>query len=154
MNKSVTFHESGGRIGEERAMHLVEKELALLRAQHRADVAELREESEVSRAHLSALIAETKSTLRSTHNAADNSRFVLTVLLFLIAAMIGGFLYVNEKVEDQLREQIADLEDQISIVTGAPLVAPARAAPRAAPVEEDEDTLARTHVRRAPRSDD
>ncbi|GAB4537403.1 MAG: hypothetical protein Tsb0010_16580 [Parvularculaceae bacterium] len=134
-------------------MNLVEKELALLRAQHRADIAEMREAAEVSRAELSALIAETRASIRSSRAMANNARFTITTLIFLLAVLLGGFIYYDSQQESTLRAELEQMRERIVRLTGADdaLAAPALviepATRRAAPPVDEID---RTHRRRAP----
>lgn len=147
------FRDAPTRLGDERVMNLVEKELALLRAQHRADIAEMREASEVSRAELSALIAETRASIRSSRAMASNARFTITTLIFLLAVLLGGFIYYDSQEESLLRAELEQMRERMVRLTGVdgaqaapPLIieqAPRRAAP---PIDEIE----RTHRRRAP----
>ena len=152
------FHDAPARIGDERAIKLVEKELALLRAQHRADIAELREASEISRAELSALIAETRASVRASQAIANNARFTLTAFMFMAAALMAGFVYYDGLEEGRLRTEIAELQSRFGRLAGgqpdatAPALIVESADRYLAPPESGfaRPQIRRAHIRRPP----
>lgn len=147
------FQDAPTRLGDERVMNLVEKELVLLRAQHRADIAEMREAAEVSRAELSALIAETRASIRSSRAMAGNARFTITTLIFLMAVLIGGFIYYDTREESVLRAELDQMRERIVRLTGvdgAQAAPPLIIEPATRRVAPPVDEIERTHRRRAP----